>query len=62
MSGSSPEPRPDVAAAVRHLAGEESGRVTGQIFGVDGGHSLRRGPNLGPLIGAAFRPALEMLM
>jgi NAD(P)-dependent dehydrogenase (short-subunit alcohol dehydrogenase family) len=36
----------DVAAAVRFLCGPESGWVTGQAFGVDGGHTLRRGPDL----------------
>jgi NAD(P)-dependent dehydrogenase (short-subunit alcohol dehydrogenase family) len=38
-------PRPgealDVAQAVRYLAGPESGWVTGQHLGVDGGHTLR---------------------
>jgi len=36
----------DVAAAVRYLCGPESGWVTGQAIGVDGGHTLRRGPDL----------------
>jgi 7-alpha-hydroxysteroid dehydrogenase len=36
----------DVAAAVRYLAGPESSWGTGQWFGVDGGHTLRRGPNV----------------
>ena len=36
----------DVARAVRYLCGPESGWVTGQALGVDGGHSLRRGPDL----------------
>lgn len=36
----------EVAALVRFLAGPESGWITGQCVGVDGGHHLRRGPNL----------------
>ncbi len=40
----------DVAAAVRWLAGPESSWVTGQCFAVDGGHTLRRGPNIDPMI------------
>lgn len=36
----------DVADAVRYLAGPESSWVTGQIFATDGGHTLRRGPDL----------------
>jgi len=36
----------DVAAAVRYLAGPESSWVTGQCVGVDGGHTLRRGPDV----------------
>lgn len=34
----------DIAAAVRYLAGPESGWVTGVCMSVDGGHHLRRGP------------------
>lgn len=37
----------DIAAAVRYLAGPESSWVTGQSFAVDGGHELRRNPDLG---------------
>jgi NAD(P)-dependent dehydrogenase (short-subunit alcohol dehydrogenase family) len=36
----------DVAAGVRYLAGPESSWVTGQCFAIDGGHTLRRGPDL----------------
>ena len=36
----------DVANGVRYLAGPESSWVTGQCFGIDGGHTLRRGPDL----------------
>jgi NAD(P)-dependent dehydrogenase (short-subunit alcohol dehydrogenase family) len=41
----------DVAAAVRYLAGPESGWVTGVNFPIDGGHHLRRGANYGLLFG-----------
>ena len=36
----------DVGAAVRFLCGPESTWITGQILGVDGGHTLRRGPDI----------------
>ncbi len=36
----------DIAAGVRYLAGPESSWVTGQCLGIDGGHTLRRGPDL----------------
>jgi NAD(P)-dependent dehydrogenase (short-subunit alcohol dehydrogenase family) len=36
----------DIAEAVRYLAGPESGWVTGVNLSVDGGHHLRRGPNI----------------
>ncbi|HUR78956.1 MAG TPA: glucose 1-dehydrogenase [Acidimicrobiales bacterium] len=54
----------DVAEAVRYLAGPESAWTTGQIFAVDGGHTLRRGPDMHGLmeqsIGAdAVRAMLE---
>jgi NAD(P)-dependent dehydrogenase (short-subunit alcohol dehydrogenase family) len=36
----------DIGAAVRFLCGPGSTWVTGQILGVDGGHTLRRGPDI----------------
>jgi NAD(P)-dependent dehydrogenase (short-subunit alcohol dehydrogenase family) len=41
----------DIAAAVRFLAGPESGWITGEALAVDGGHQLRRGANYGLLFG-----------
>ena len=38
----------DVAAGVRYLAGPDSSWVTGQCLAIDGGHTLRRGPDLEP--------------
>ena len=56
--GASPD---DVAALVRFLLGPESSWITGQCIGVDGGHSVRRGPDITPLMemlfGAGIRPA-----
>jgi NAD(P)-dependent dehydrogenase (short-subunit alcohol dehydrogenase family) len=42
----------DVAEAVRFLAGPESAWITGEVFNVDGGQHLRRGPDYA----AAFEP------
>jgi NAD(P)-dependent dehydrogenase (short-subunit alcohol dehydrogenase family) len=36
----------DIAHAVRHLVGPESGWTTGAVLVVDGGNSLRRSPDL----------------
>jgi NAD(P)-dependent dehydrogenase (short-subunit alcohol dehydrogenase family) len=36
----------DVAAGIRYLCGPESDWVTGQCFAIDGGHTLRRGPDV----------------
>lgn len=36
----------DIAEAVRYLVGPESAWTTGQILSVDGGHTLRRGPDM----------------
>ena len=40
----------DIANSVRFLLGEESSWITGQCISTDGGHHLRRGPNLAPLM------------
>ena len=52
----------DVAAAVRFLVGPEASWITGQLLGVDGGHSLRRGPDLDALFSEAFDPLMDDLM
>jgi len=44
----------DIAGAVRYLAGPDAAWVTGQSFAVDGGHELRRNPDLTELIVAKF--------
>ena len=44
----------DIAGAVAFLAGPDSTWITGQCLGVDGGHALRRGPDLGGLVGSFF--------
>jgi NAD(P)-dependent dehydrogenase (short-subunit alcohol dehydrogenase family) len=36
----------DIAAGVRFLLGPESTWITGQVLGIDGGHTLRRGPDV----------------
>ncbi|MEO7573479.1 MAG: SDR family oxidoreductase [Acidimicrobiales bacterium] len=36
----------DVAHLIRFLCGPESSWITGQCIGVDGGHALRRGPDV----------------
>lgn len=41
----------DVAAAIRFLAGPESGWLTGQSFAVDGGNELRMAPLPDPALG-----------
>ena len=40
----------DIAGAVRYLAGPESSWVTGQSFAADGGHELRKNPDLSELL------------
>jgi len=46
------EGRPeDVAELARFLVGPESRWITGQCINVDGGHSLRRGPDFSSFVG-----------
>lgn len=40
----------EVAALVRFLLGSQSSWITGSCIDVDGGHHLRRGPDLGPVM------------
>ncbi|MDH3706953.1 MAG: SDR family oxidoreductase [Acidimicrobiia bacterium] len=46
----------DVGALARFLIGPESRWITGQCINVDGGHSLRRGPDFSPFIADALGP------
>jgi NAD(P)-dependent dehydrogenase (short-subunit alcohol dehydrogenase family) len=44
----------DVAGLVRFLVGPEASWITGQTIAVDGGHTLRRGPDLSSVLGQVF--------
>jgi NAD(P)-dependent dehydrogenase (short-subunit alcohol dehydrogenase family) len=44
----------EVAALVRFLIGPEAGWITGQNVAVDGGHALRRGPDMSGLLAGLF--------
>ena len=43
----------EIAEAVRYLVGPESAWTTGQVIAVDGGHTLRRGPDMHSMFEAA---------
>jgi NAD(P)-dependent dehydrogenase (short-subunit alcohol dehydrogenase family) len=47
----------EVAALVRFLLGPQSAWITGTCVSVDGGHHLRRGPDITPAIAHGFGPA-----
>lgn len=49
----------DVAALVRFLLGPESSWLTGQCIGIDGGHSVRRGPDISPVMDLLFGDAVR---
>jgi NAD(P)-dependent dehydrogenase (short-subunit alcohol dehydrogenase family) len=49
----------DIAAAVAFLSGAGASWITGQVLGVDGGHGLRRGPDLTALVGRHHETALR---
>ena len=44
----------EVASLVRFLLGPDSAWITGMCISVDGGHHLRRGPNITPAISLGF--------
>jgi NAD(P)-dependent dehydrogenase (short-subunit alcohol dehydrogenase family) len=48
----------DIAQAVRYFAGPESSWVTGQCLTVDGGHTLRRFPDLEDMVQTIIGPEM----
>lgn len=48
----------NIANGVRFLAGPESGWMTGQSFAIDGGHELRRNPDLTEMARGLFGDAV----
>lgn len=49
----------DISQAVRFLCGPEASWITGVVLSVDGGHHLRRGPNLDARARGRFGDALS---
>ena len=44
----------DIAAMARFLIGPEATWVTGTVINVDGGHQLRRGPDISPFFAGMY--------
>ena len=49
----------DIAAGVRYLAGPESGWVTGQSIGIEGGNELTKAPYLESFVRKRFGDAAD---
>jgi NAD(P)-dependent dehydrogenase (short-subunit alcohol dehydrogenase family) len=49
----------DVAPAIRYLCGPESAMVTGVCLPIDGGHSLRAGPDYGEWARGLYGDAVD---
>ena len=53
----------EIAEAVRYLCGPEAAWTTGQIISIDGGHTLRRGPDMHTMMeGAVGADALRTML
>lgn len=52
----------DIAGAVAFLAGPDAAWITGQVLSVDGGHHLRRGPDLDALVGTRAERGLRRFL
>jgi NAD(P)-dependent dehydrogenase (short-subunit alcohol dehydrogenase family) len=46
----------DIASTVAFLLSDDASWITGQCIGVDGGHTIRKGPDLVPLFSQFLPP------